>query len=568
MKIPVNSLDSRCCELLWPASRTRVVSRGLNSSAWVGNALLTLIAYGAIAYGAIACSGSDASNSENFGYLPAGAGGSGQTWATPEAIGFTPSTTLTLKLGSTAPCTVVVQPPDTYDVALALLGASSDAALSGTIVRTGPDGRAQFSVTASNIATSFAVRASVGQLSNELDVSVSDEGYASLNVSGNYVGNRSIEHWVSSLITGVPCTDFHSSLPSDGQLLVSSTSAQKIKISNVPVGATQSLILRGEYSVWGCKDIPSLVADEVLDLPVQVYDIPAVYGADPLPVNFEITTNADTWAANLALLNSQLQAAVLPPTTDNTALLLDAMRSAANNSQLQVDFDQRRISGNWQAILANAWSTKDGGSDGCISFAIDDWLSSSVSQLGKGVTIGTTLSLTSTSSSVGQEQLNLKSIAGVSTVDLQAPSSFPFKTTFGANDGLAASAELTFNEAYWVRALALSRAKLQFPGANDIPAALSALVGCGSIAASFDQAAPTSADCSQACLTRLCNDALAQLWTQTDETVAHWGTTSLTLSSSGNLRVDSHATVTGYTGTWVGVIASPSGNVSTGGSID
>ena len=537
------------------------MSRGLNSITWAGNALLALVAHGAIA-----CSGSDASAS--FGYLPAGAGGSGQTLAIPEAIGFTPSTTLTLKLGSTAACTVAVQPPDTYDVALALLGASSDAALSGTIVRTGTDGRAQFSITASNIATSFAVRASVGQLSQQLDVSVSDEGYASLNVSGNYVGNRSIEKWVSSVIAGLACTDLHSSLPSDGQLLVSSTSSQKISVTNVPVGATQSLILRGDYSVWGCKDIPTLLADEVLDLPVQVYDIPAVYSADPLAVNFEITTNADTWATNLTLLNTQLQAAALPSTTDNTALLLDAMRSAANNSQLQSDFDQRRASGNWQAILASAWSLKDGGSDGCISFAVNDWLSSSLSQLGKGVSIGTTLSLTSASSSVGQEQLNLKSIAGVATPDLQSPSSFPFKTTFGANDGLAASAELTFNEANWVRALALTRARLQFPGAIDIPAALSALVNCDSIAASFDQAAPSYADCSEACLARLCSDGLTQLWKQTDAVVSHWGTTSLTLSSSGNLRVDSHATVTGYSGTWVGLIVSPSGTVSTGGSID
>jgi len=285
-------------------------------------------------------------------------------------------------------------------------------------------------------------------------------------------------------------------------------------------------------------------------------------------VNFEITTNADTWATNLTLLNTQLQAAALPSTTDNTALLLDAMRSAANNSQLQSDFDQRRASGNWQAILASAWSLKDGGSDGCISFAVNDWLSSSLSQLGKGVSIGTTLSLTSASSSVGQEQLNLKSIAGVATPDLQSPSSFPFKTTFGANDGLAASAELTFNEANWVRALALTRARLQFPGAIDIPAALSALVNCDSIAASFDQAAPSYADCSEACLARLCSDGLTQLWKQTDAAVDHWGTTSLTLSSSGHLRVDSHATVTGYSGTWVGLIVSPSGTVSTGGSID
>ena len=514
-----------------------------------------------------ACSGSDAGSMGATSFSFGGTSDNGLSNTNPETIGFSPANTARLLPSATASFAVIVQPAGTYKVGLALLGASNDASLSETVVRTGPDGQAQFSVTAPSIATSFAVRASAGQLSRQLDISVSEDGYASLRVTGNYAGNRSIEKWVATVKTGGSCADYGSSLPDDGTLRAESTTASNIVVTSVPVGAVQSLILRGDFSVWGCKDIPTLVTDASLDFPIQVFDIPASYSANPIAANFAVTTNAATWAANLTTASSRLREAFFDSTTDDAALLLDAMQNSAADPLAQSEFAQRSVSGNWPVVLATEWSALAGGSSNCISFAIDSWLDSALKQIASGVYIATSIALTTTSSSLDPEQLNLRSIAGVPPDDLQSAVSFPVKTTLGANDSLAMSSELSFSEANLIRAIAIEPATQQHPSAKDIPSALSSLLGCDTLGARLDEAAPTVTSCDAGCLGQLCNNALLRLWTQTDSVAAQWGVTRLTLSSSGNLVVDANAMVTGYNGTWVGVISSPSGSISSGGII-
>ncbi len=497
----------------------------------------------------------------------AGVGGQSFTMAA-ESIVFSPADTVLLKPGDTAVGTVVVQPDATYDVTLALVEGSVDAALSATVIRTAADGRGQFSIVASSVPASFGVRATTGTKSAILPVSVSNSGYATLKITGNYSGTRHVADWLATLKSGESCSTFGSSLPDDGAIFAESTaSPPSIVVQDVPVGPTQSLVLRGDHSVWGCKDLPVLTSQEVLEVPVQLFDIPATYGPDPVPALFTISTNVDVWATNLASTKSVLIDAPEQSATSDIDLFLDKMRAATNDTALQADLDQRRINGNWHAILANQWATLDGSSDRCIATALDKWLSGAIATIAEGITFETSLTLISPSASPGQEQLNLKSMAGYPTDDYAPITAFPLSTTFGANDSLAASSAITFNEAHLLRSLAVTAARRQLPNSADVPNALASLLQCDILAANLNSAASGSSACDAACLTQLCSQATMLIWADTASAADQCGVTKLTLSCSGTLQLDAAAMVQGYSGNWLGLITSPSGNVSTGGTI-
>ena len=522
-----------------------------------------------MAAGLFACSSSSNSATSAPGpFGPAGVGGQTSNSNHAKSISFSPPETVLLKPGDTVSRTVAVQPPGTYDVSLALLAGSSDASLSESVVRTNDAGLADFSITASSVSSSFGIRATVGQVNSILSVSVSDSGYATLKVTGNYTGVRGLSEWVATLHNDQACSDFGSLLPVDAALPVSSPSIPAgITIDNAPVGPMQSVVLRGDHAVWGCRDVPALISGQTVDIQIQVFDVPATYGATPVPAQFTINTNLDSWASNLSSSKSVLLDAFEQSTTSDIELLLDAMRSAASDSQIQSDLDLRRSNGNWNSVLASQWSSLDGTGDQCIKVALDKWLSSGSDLVKKGVIVNTTLKLTSSAASLGQEQLTLKSMSGYSTMDYASVTDFPLTTTFGPNDCLAASANITFNDAHFLRVLALTAAREQYPDVADIPGALAALLQCNAVGQSLDNAASPSSICDANCLTQLCSKALTALWANTGNAADQRGSTKLTMSCSGTLQVDSNAVVQGYSGTWVGIIASPAGNVSTGGPI-
>ena len=533
----------------------------MTSAAWLSFGLLSLVASG------IAACGSSGDSGTSLG--PRGYDVGGQTSIdTIEALSFNPEGTVLLKPGETGYRTVIVEPASVYDVGLALLGASNDASLSKTVFRTGADGSGQFSITASSVATSFQVRASVGQLSRQLDVSVSLAGYATLNVIGNYSGSRKVQQWAATLWSGHTCANLGSTLPIDSTFTMHTAATPRLMLGDIPVGANQSIVMQGDSSIWGCRDVPGLVAGEALDLPIQVYDIPATFGSSPISANFSLATNAATWSANVASLDSTLVDAVEQSAKNDVDLMLDAMRAATANTAIQSDFDQRRIAGDWHSVLAALWSSSAGGSDYAISTALTSWLSGATTLIGKGVTVSTGLTLTSTSSSLGQEKLNLNSISDITTADLNVVAEYPLTTSSGANDGLAASSAISFNEATLIRMLAIKVARQQYPTATTIPEALDLLLQCDNLATSLDRAASSASDCNASCLSQLCHTGLDQLWQRSASAAEQWGNTKLTLSCSGTLQVDSNAVATGYAGTWVGLLSSPSGNVTTGGNVD
>jgi hypothetical protein len=533
---------------------------------------LLLIAGGSIA----ACGSSSASNAS----APSGSGstystGTGGTSSlTAQSIAFDPPDTVLLRPGESLIRNVVVSPASIFDVNLALLDSSADAALSQSVIQTSSEGVGSFTITGSSAPASFDVRASVGTISSKLSVSVSDIGYATVNVTGSYAGIRKASEWVASLHSGKSCAELGTQLPDDGALaVIGANSSQnlppKLEIDNVPavpVGLTQAVILRGDHLIWGCKNVPTLNSQDVLDLEVPLYDVPVSYGADPIHVVFDMVTNTDAWATELASVKTSISDAFVQSMDRDPTLLLESMKAHLQDS-LQAAFDQRRSSGNWDEILSDDWNSLPGFADGCIRNALDHWLTDGAAKVSKGASIDTKLSLSAASVSLNQVQLSLLAMNGYDATELIAQTQVPMTATIDAKDALFATTHFSFNDGLLLRLLAQTSALSQFPDAKDLSDALSRLVQCDALGVQMNSAAPDDGQCDSSCLAQLCATALQSLWTNSDTAARTRNYSDLTMNCSGTLRLDGNSVVTGYDGTWVGLISSPAGNISTGGTL-
>lgn len=518
--------------------------------------------------GAVGCS---SSSSATAGSTPVGPneGSGGNASNAAQSVVFSPADTVLLRPGETVSRHVLVTPEAQYDVGLALLGGSVDAALSQSLVQTSPNGEGDFSITAASSPTSFNVRASVGSLVVELPVSVSENGYAALNISGSYSGVRQVSEWVTSLHAEGSCENLGSRLPEDGSLVTTGTvSPPSLKMAHVPVGAAQSVVLRGDYQLWGCKDLPMVTADEILDLVVPLYDVPISYGPGPIQVVFALDTNAIGWSSTLTAVLPDILSGFVQSTANDSELLLNSMRTSLGSADAQTDFDQRRATGAWDSIVANRWASSTCSNDECIRTALERWLSTGAASVTQGSSIAARLSLSASSVSLNQVQLTLESMQGLAAGAWIASTQVPLTANIDAKDILTASTYFSFNDGLFLRQLGQVVASAQYPGATDLPQALAKLADCDTLGTQLNEAAPSSTTCNASCLAQLCKAALRNLWSGTETVARERSNSELTLNFSGTLRLDQNAVVVGCDGSWLGKVDSPGGLTTTiGGAV-
>ena len=187
--------------------------------------------------------------------------------------------------------------------------------------------------------------------------------------------------------------------------------------------------------------------------------------------------------------------------------------------------------------------------------------------MSKGTSIDTKLSLSAASVSLNQVQLSLLAMNGFDAMGMIKQTQVPMTATIDAKDALFATTDFSFNDGLFLRLLAQVSALSQFPDAKDLPDALSRLVQCDALGVQMNSAAPDDGQCDSSCLAQLCATALQSLWKNSDTAARTRDYSDLTMNCSGTLRLDVNSVVTGYDGTWVGLISSPAGNISTGGTL-
>ena len=501
---------------------------------------------------------------------------SGNTGPVPRSIDFVPPDTVQLTPSETHLCHFEVEPPSSYDVNLALLDhtaeQSLDASLNQSVVQTEADGTGSFVVTASSKASSFDVRANIAQVSTVLSISVSDNGFATVVINGSYSGQRNISQWVATLYSAHTCADLGTDLPDDGSNKVdgtglSPTQPPKLEMSGVPAGQPQStfpqaIILRGDHLVWGCRDIPPINSLDRLELQVSVYDVPLSYGVEPVGVTFDVTTNATEWASALSTVELSILVAFVQSSDNDATLLLDTMRDSLTDPTEQANFETRRVAGGWDSALVSDWNQVSTSAETLIRDRVQQWLDSGAQSVSSGTSIATNVSL-----SAGQ--LTLLSWQELEASAWTSSPQVPLSVTNDANDAISATTFFSFRDGSLLRLLAQASALTEYPNTANLPDALASWVNCAAMGVHLANLASVNGACDSTCLAELCQTALSMLWDNTATEVKKRDNSQLSLNCSGKLRLNSNALVTGYDGSWVGMISppAPAATVTTGGTL-
>jgi len=499
-----------------------------------------------ISLAAVGCGGSNDASSGSAG--AGGSGGSAGAPAGPSSIAFSNDAALQLVPGQAHALTVVTTPPGVYTVRFSLLGDYKDAALDRSEVDTDGSGKAEVTLTAPSSATTFSVRAAVGEtVAAKLAVSVSASGFATLQVAPTYKGNRSVSYWVASVRTGAKCSELSGDLTSDGDLKGTAPDGQVPQVSSVPVGPALAVTLRGGYSIAGCLDVAKVNAGEINALKIQVNDLPMQLADTDL----ELSLGLDPPTGDLGALLDQaaMLSAIDAAGADDAEALLDAMQAATPDPGTSTAFSMARKSQGWDATVLSLL-----GDSKAIQKTVAPWLTEAATSLTGTKTLEGRLHAAGKAAGYADIELETiagvdRSLAGIAPTTLASWSAEP-------DDTVLLGTTFFFIPSRVLAALATPPATAAQPGSNSVPEALSLAVDCASIATALTQNGDVYPSCDATCTEKLCSAGLASLWESATNASLDTGATALlSLAATGAAGVDDNAAPLGFSGTWLGALA-------------
>ncbi|MBW2454046.1 MAG: hypothetical protein JRI68_06035 [Deltaproteobacteria bacterium] len=217
------------------------------------------------------------------------------------SISFEDDKTLLLAPRETVDIGVVTTPPAAYTVSFYLAGDALDASLDQSQVVTDPSsGKAQVKLRAPNSATNFVVRATIKDgPAADLAISVSDQGFGTLEITPSYGGDRPVDEWQGRLVSGTTCEALAETFPDDpeGALIGSADPDEPIVIMGAPVGPNLSVFVRAGHYMWGCIDEADLVASETTPVEVSIVNKPIVPDEAFLEIELDFAPDPDPWQA-------------------------------------------------------------------------------------------------------------------------------------------------------------------------------------------------------------------------------------------------------------------------------
>ena len=489
----------------------------------------------------------------------------------PDALNFDSNDTVRVTPTSVTQLDLQATPPGTYLVQFALVGQSLDAALDVGESTTDEDGYASVELTAPSKPTTFAVRASVGSsVSDEIEISTSSDGFGTLHVGFDYGGRRKANQWRANLFTSSSC-DQLAQAAGDGAgiLQASSQNDQPVTLTDVPAGTALSVTLLGDEVLNGCADLEPLAVDEERDVSVEVSDLPALLSEVSLPMAFGATQGPRPLADGVGdSLDHLLSAFVGRPDGDVSGVhdlvaLLDEMQAIASDD-IATEFESRRSSAGWDALVTQPVDGTDRSS--LLRDTVRDWVESGVDQLTLPDVFRLTMNLAPAQSS--SPNILVDSLLGhdPKACGIQNVASLSRKVE--ADDRLAWSTTLGWAQGELLNCLALDSVQKDQPDAESVEAGLDLQLSCASFAAELDPVTSTSRLCGTACLTSLCQDALASMWKRGIDAATADLTTTLAVNGAGTFTVDSKARPDSTEGTWVGLLTTPITTVTVNGTFN
>jgi len=488
-----------------------------------------------------------------------GAGGTGAQGGAPNApttLSFDEADTLTLIPGESHDLIVSATPAGDYTVKFSLLGDYKDASLDTSEAQTDSAGVAHVTVNAPSSATTFSVRAAVGDsVSSKLGVSVSASGFATLQVMPTYAGKRGVSYWTASVRTGTTCADLSGDLTTDGDIKGTAPDGQIPQIGSVPVGPALAVTLRGGFSIAGCQDVVDIAAGEVNAVKVKVTDLPMQLaetdlelslGLDPLKTSLDVLLNKD------AVLS-----ALVSGGADDGQALLEAMQSATPDTATAAAFQLARKTNNWDTSLAAAL-----GNPKAIRALVGPWLSQGLANL--ATTQCFQGSLRGAGKTPGHAYIELSSVGGVDATEANLAAPTLAAWTADPDDTVLLGTTLFFAPSRLATAVAVLPAKAAAPSASNVPSALAALLDCQTVGATLAGTGDAYPGCDASCAEALCEAGLEAMWN--DARNASVGTAgTLVIAATGKAGVDDNARPAAFSGSWIGSFNSGSGTLAVSG---
>jgi len=499
--------------------------------------------------------GCGGSSSESFDSPPIGPGVVNDIFPDTQAssVEFVPAGELTLIAGDSTDLVVQVLPAGVHTVRFALLGNTDEAFVSPSVKETGPDGRAEASLTALGAGADFTVRAAAGRVMGTLEVITQEASRGSLIVKPNYPGKRPVAAWVASVHYDTTCSTLTGVPFPDGQRVTTqpvTSGNERVRIDNVTADVPLAVVVRAGQFAGGCQGLMPLRASAVEDVEVDVMDRPMQTADLSLSVGFGVEP-AD---APHPALDELAFRAVIPlagGASDDLAALLDAMSALSADAAA---FEAARVGQSWRTALVNGLASDLPGVG--LRTLVQNWMRSGMDLLEvPGALAGTLTSLEPD----GSASLRLATVIGLTPEE----AGFQVENTASAmadpDDFLRLGATLELLPSTFLSAAASRAALDDDPERTSAADAMATTFGCDDVASIIVDAGSVPgeafAGCDEACALGLCRDAMGVLWSR----VAGSALPPVPWQISGGSRaqIDDTARPTRIDGNWIGNISVP-----------
>jgi hypothetical protein len=511
------------------------------------------------------CSGNAASALDVGGSAGASADSrsEGHSAAIPDALSFEVGDTLRLAPAQRVPLVVHATPPGRYRIRFALPTDAKDASLDHSEAMSDEDGAATVNLTAPTSASLFTVRASVGtEVKTEVDVSVSELGYATLRLKPVYAGLRRIAGWVASVHPDADCASLQGVPYTDGSLVTKVGSNDTAILEDVPIGQPFAATLRSAQLAGGCIETGKLPAGTVTQLDVPILDRPMQLADLKLGLDIGVDTSSKAWVDAMKVGVEPAVAALRGTAKSDLEAFIDALQEIVA-PELSVALSEARAGGEWDSALSNALDFDS--THAPLSDRVRQWLEAAADATAAPKVITAVLLAGSTEDA--PSELELVSVGGV------APSAAGFARTNDASITADPGDVLLFaTSLYWLPSQLLTElaARLlaeQSPGVTPATA-LAEKLDCSKAAdyLSSDKVFKAVA-CGKSCAEDLCQQAMECLWTRVrNYSAAILRPAQLELSATTTVDFDDEARPRGVEGTWIGTVIQGDNTVSVKGS--
>jgi hypothetical protein len=464
------------------------------------------------------------------------------------SIEFVPAGELTLIAGNSADLVVQVLPAGVHTVRFALLGKTDDAFVSPSVRETGPDGRAQASLTALGAGAEFTVRAAAGRVTGTLEVITQQANRGSLIVKPNYAGKRPVVEWVASVHYDTTCSALTGVPFPDGTL--ATTAPERVRIDGVTADVPLAVVVRAGQFAGGCRGFTTLRANAIETVEIDVMDRPMQTAELSLSVGFGV----DPAEAPHPALDELAFRAVSPlagGASDDLAALLDAMSALSDDPTA---FQAARAGQAWRTALVNGLAPELPGVG--LRTLVQNWMRSGLDRLEvPGALQGTLTSL----GPDGSASLRLETVIGLAPEEAGFQAENTASTMAETEDFLRIGATLELLPSTFLSAAASLSALANDPERSSAADAMASAFGCDDVASIIVDAGiepgEAFAGCDEACALELCSEAMGVLWSR----VAGSALPAVPWQISGASRalIDDAARPTRVDGNWIGTISVP-----------